>query len=145
MGGEERSREITVKFEEKGGCYHLTIQDDGQGIDPERIRKKLAQTHPNLDTSKMSEDDLIQNIFLPGFSSREEIGEFSGRGVGLDALRDEVVKLGGNVKVYSIPGKGAKFVLEFQRSAMNWNTHEAHEAHLVEEQHVSERDAHSSC
>lgn len=115
----EEAGQISIGFEQAGKNYRLTIQDDGQGIDPQSIRKKLGQTHPQLDTSKQTDDEVIQNIFLPGFSSREEIGEFSGRGVGMDAVREEVVKLGGSVKVYSEAGKGTKFVLEFPSAGAN--------------------------
>jgi len=107
--------QITLTFEELTNEYQLVIQDDGQGIDPESIRKKLAKTHPTLDTSKQSDHEVIQNIFLPGFSSKESIGEFSGRGVGMDAVREQVVKLGGNVEVYSEAGKGTKFVIQFPK------------------------------
>lgn len=107
--------QITILFEEQPGGYQLVIQDDGQGIDPAAIRKKLAKTHPDLDTSKQSDHEVIQNIFLPGFSSKEGIGEFSGRGVGMDAVREQVVKLGGNVEVYSEAGKGTRFVMKFPK------------------------------
>jgi two-component system, chemotaxis family, sensor kinase CheA len=111
----DEAGQITLSFESMDEGYRLTIQDDGQGIDPESIRKKLAKTHPQLNAAAQSDQDVIQNIFLPGFSSKEAIGEFSGRGVGMDAVREEVVKLGGNVKVYSEAGSGTKFVLEFPK------------------------------
>ena len=113
--GKEEVGQVSLRFEELGGWYRLTIQDDGQGIDPGAIRHKLKKTHLHLDVSRWSDDEVIQGIFLPGFSSRESIGEFSGRGVGLDAVNDEVVKLGGQVKVYSVPLKGTKFVLDFPK------------------------------
>jgi two-component system chemotaxis sensor kinase CheA len=109
------SGEIVITFEEHPNRYRMVIQDDGQGIDPESIRKKLAKTMPTLDTSKQDDHQVIQNVFLPGFSSRENIGEFSGRGVGMDAVREQVVKIGGTVEVYSEAGRGTKFVLEFPK------------------------------
>jgi two-component system chemotaxis sensor kinase CheA len=109
--GKSEEGEIIITFAERADCYDLIIQDDGQGIDPEAIRKKLAKTHPSLDTAKQTDHEVIQNIFLPGFSSREQIGEFSGRGVGMDALREQVVKIGGSVEVYSEAGSGTRFVL----------------------------------
>ncbi len=109
----DEAGQISISFEELGAKYRLTIQDDGQGIDPEKIRKKLAHTHPQLNAAAQSDEEVIQNVFLPGFSSKDQIEEFSGRGVGLDAVREEVVKLGGNVKIYSEAGKGTKIVLEF--------------------------------
>lgn len=111
----DQAGQVSVRFEEVAGWYRLIIQDDGQGIDPNAIRMRLSKTHPEVDFSRQSDDEVIQNIFLPGFSIRETVGEFSGRGVGMDALRDEVVKLGGSVKVYSMPAQGTKFVLEFPK------------------------------
>jgi two-component system chemotaxis sensor kinase CheA len=114
----DESGQIVVTFRETATGYELTIQDDGQGIDPSVIRKKLAKTHPQFNTSKQSDEEIIQNIFLPGFSSKDSIGEYSGRGVGMDAVWVEVVRLGGSVKVYSETGKGTKFVFEFQKARM---------------------------
>jgi chemotaxis protein histidine kinase CheA len=64
---------------------------------------------------------VIQNIFIPGFSSKSTIGEFSGRGVGLDAVRDEAKKLGGNVRIFSEPGKGAKLILELPSARIEFD------------------------
>lgn len=108
--------EICITFEDKNDRFRMTVQDDGQGIDPESIRKKLEKTHPDLDTSKQTDQEVIQHIFLPGFSSREKIGEFSGRGVGMDAVREQVVKIGGTVEVYSEAGRGTKFVIDFPKA-----------------------------
>ena len=56
---------------------------------------------------------IIQGIFEPGFSSRDEVGDFSGRGIGMDAVKTEVIKLGGNIHVESELGKGTKLLLKF--------------------------------
>ena len=60
----------------------------------------------------VSDDQLMQAIFLPGFSSRDEAGEFSGRGVGMDAIKDEVTNLGGRVYVESRVGKGTRLIID---------------------------------
>jgi two-component system chemotaxis sensor kinase CheA len=106
-GGKDPAGQITVRVrgEDKGGI-HIEIQDDGRGIDPAVIREKLAAKFPNEDFAKMSDQDIVQRVCMPGFSSRDEVGEFSGRGVGLDALREEVVKTGGTLFVESKVGQG---------------------------------------
>jgi two-component system, chemotaxis family, sensor kinase CheA len=109
----EEAGQITIQFSESADRYAMVISDDGRGIDPDSIRKKLLKTHPKLDISKQSDEEVIQNIFLPGFSSKETVGEFSGRGIGMDAVREEVGKLGGSVKVYSEAGKGSRFEFAF--------------------------------
>ncbi len=116
MLGKSRAGQIEVsaeKFQRQGEEWiRLCFTDDGQGIDPTRIRSKLAQKSSGRDWMQVSDEDLIQEIFSPGFSSRDSVGEWSGRGVGLDALKAEVELLGGQVWVESSLGQGTKFVLE---------------------------------
>ena len=80
---------------------HLTVTDDGRGIDPAVMRQVLRKKFPDEDPDLLTDHDVIQSVCRPGFSSREEVGEFSGRGVGLDALREETVRLGGTLVVKS--------------------------------------------
>lgn len=108
----DEAGQIQISFEQKGQYYLLRIEDDGQGIDRSRLRKKLSERFPNQDFANLGDDELIQCIFLPGFSSRETIGEFSGRGVGMDAVKAEVSRIGGTVKVFSEEGKGSRFEFE---------------------------------
>lgn len=84
----------------------ITVEDDGRGISPELVRQKVAEKGLKFNVD-VSDDQLMQAIFLPGFSSRDEAGEFSGRGVGMDAIKDEVTNLGGRVYVESRVGKGS--------------------------------------
>ena len=84
----------------------IQIIDDGRGIDPEKIRTKLQEKEPSKDWSKIDDHVIIQEIFNPGFSSKDEVGEFSGRGVGMDAVKTEVLKLSGRIEVFSVVGKG---------------------------------------
>ncbi|NDG04007.1 MAG: hypothetical protein EB121_01445, partial [Alphaproteobacteria bacterium] len=80
---------------------HIVIRDDGNGIDPQRIRAKLATIDP--DGPWLAEDDqtVIQRIFDWGVSTRDGASQLSGRGVGLEAVKEEVKKLGGSIKVTS--------------------------------------------
>ena len=80
----------------------------------ERLRTKVVER--GLTTSaiaeRLSEAELLEFLFLPGFSTREEVTELSGRGVGLDVVQSMVQAVRGSVKVASRPGKGTRFVLQ---------------------------------
>jgi two-component system chemotaxis sensor kinase CheA len=86
----------------------IELQDDGHGIDVERVRKKAAEK--NLaspeDLRQRSEDEIIQLIFAPGFSTVDNVSELSGRGVGMDAVRTMVSRAGGTIAISSKVGRG---------------------------------------
>lgn len=92
--------------------WQLVVRDDGKGISPSLIRRKLAERKPDLNTDGLSDHEVIQFIFDAGFSSRDQIGEFSGRGVGMDAVKTEVERLGGKVWVDSVEGSGTTVTLQ---------------------------------
>ena len=104
--GKAPEGEIRVKVQRRDGQIMIKVTDDGQGIDPKAIRLKLLEKFPDRDFSHQTDEEVIGNVFLPGFSSREEVGEFSGRGVGLDALREEIIQLGGSLSLTSELGRG---------------------------------------
>lgn len=110
--GKNLAGEIKISVRLENGYMNITIKDDGKGIDPQVIREKLKEKFPDRDFSQQNDDEIIQNVCLPGFSSRDSIGEFSGRGVGLDALREEVLKVGGKMQIKSVIGQGT--VIEIQ-------------------------------
>jgi two-component system chemotaxis sensor kinase CheA len=90
----------------------IRISDDGRGIDPQIIRNKLIKNVSNMNWDHCNDHLIIQEIFKPGFSSRESAGEFSGRGVGMDAVRTEVLKLGGKIEVFSQLGIGTTIIID---------------------------------
>lgn len=110
--GKDRKGHIQVHssyFQREDQKYiSLSIQDDGRGIDPTQIKNKYLENHPSHDFEGMSDNDVVQLIFDPGFSSRDDVGEFSGRGVGMDAIKAEVIRLGGEIQVSSILGQGTQ-------------------------------------
>jgi two-component system chemotaxis sensor kinase CheA len=110
LEGKNPEGRITIKFELQKSVLRIEASDDGRGIDPEIIRRKLQNKFPGEDFSALSDEEIQQEIFRPGFSSREEVGEYSGRGVGMDAVREEVAKMGGTVRVFSQVGSGTGFV-----------------------------------
>lgn len=105
---------IVCKKDSSGGIV-FEISDDGRGIDPIAIRAKLHSRHPTVAWNQISDEDVIQHIFDEGFSSREEVGEFSGRGVGLDAVKVEVERLGGSIWAYSHRGQGTTLRIEIPK------------------------------
>ncbi len=104
---------LTVAVEGHGSRIHMRVSDDGAGIDPRRIletaRRKQLLGAAELDN--MSEDELLELIFRPGFSSKEIITDISGRGVGLDVVHANLRQLKGNVSLETDPGQGATFIL----------------------------------
>lgn len=92
-----------------GDYLHLIIGDDGNGVDPSRIRAKLAEEDPQGSWRNEDDQTIIQRIFGWGFSTRDDISDMSGHGVGMEAVEQEVKLLGGTIKVYSELYKGVRF------------------------------------
>ncbi|MFY9287008.1 MAG: ATP-binding protein [Alphaproteobacteria bacterium] len=88
---------------------HIIISDDGNGIDPSRIRAKLATIDPHGSWRHEDDQAIIQHIFSWGFSTRENVTDLSGHGVGMEAVDREVRQLGGVIKVYSELYRGTRF------------------------------------
>lgn len=99
---------LILRAYHEGGQVNLEIIDDGSGIDPEKIRQKAVakgiMTVQQADT--LSDRDAINLIFRPGFSTAEKITNISGRGVGMDVVKTNIEKIGGNVEISSVVGKG---------------------------------------
>jgi two-component system chemotaxis sensor kinase CheA len=99
---------IRLRAFHEGGQINIEIADDGGGIDPARVRAKAI--HRNLITAdqagRMSDHDSIKLIFLPGFSTAEQVTNLSGRGVGMDVVKTNIEKIGGTVDVQSTIGDG---------------------------------------
>ncbi len=117
-GGKPRSGRIHIFARTEGDLLTLVVTDDGRGIDPQAVRstavsKGIIGEQQAVSLSARATMDLV---FLPGFSTREQAGELSGRGVGLDVVRRKVVSLGGSVVVDSEPGKGTRFTLRMPQS-----------------------------
>ena len=88
--------------------FKIIVSDDGRGIPADKIRKKLAEKYPDEDHSKLTDHEVLQAVLRPNFSTKDTVGEFSGRGVGMDAIQGEAEKLGGKVFVDSVLGQGTK-------------------------------------
>ncbi len=114
--GKRETGTIKVSFEraQAAGRFKVHLEDDGAGIDLVRIREVAVKRGvlTEADAKALSDADALQLIFRPGFSSRDEVTELSGRGVGLDALKYEVEKLQGTISVHTTVAKGTRFTLE---------------------------------
>jgi len=112
--GKPREGHVTIKVEQAGeSLLRIAIGDDGQGIDPGRIRHKLKKER-GLDLIGTSDEDVLQHIFDPEFSLRKEATILSGRGMGLNAIQHVVKSMGGNVFVKSggDDNQGTEFIFE---------------------------------
>ena len=106
--------QIKVDFKNNGDTFIIQMTDDGGGIDPERLKDKIIEKglKSEEDLQNLKDSDLVDMIFLPGFSTKEEVTDVSGRGVGMDAVREEVERLGGTITVSSKVDEGAKFTIK---------------------------------
>ena len=105
----------TIKLIASREKNHVVIKvvDDGKGIDTNKIRRLALQRNlfSKEEMKKMSEQEIINLIALPNFSTAEEVTEVSGRGVGVDAVRSRILSFGGSLYIESIPGQGSTFTL----------------------------------
>ncbi len=107
VGKEPAGRLILRAFHE-GGQVNIEISDDGAGLKRERIRQKAVEKGVVTaeQAARLSEREILNLIFLPGFSTAEKITNVSGRGVGMDVVKTNVEKIGGTVDLQSTPGQG---------------------------------------
>jgi two-component system chemotaxis sensor kinase CheA/two-component system sensor histidine kinase and response regulator WspE len=113
-----RAGKIVLSARTDGDLLAITVEDDGRGISPERVRASALKKGMigEQQAAGLSTRSALDLIFLPGFSTRDHAGETSGRGVGLDVVRKRVTSLGGSVTVESTPNKGARFTLRMPQS-----------------------------
>jgi two-component system chemotaxis sensor kinase CheA len=106
--GKDRAGRLILRAFHEGGQVIIEISDDGAGLNGERIRKKaIERTLITAEqAARMSEREMFNLIFLPGFSTAEKVTNVSGRGVGMDVVKTNVEKIGGTVDVQSAIGKG---------------------------------------
>lgn len=111
--GKPRAGKITVSAVYEGNQVVIDVRDDGRGIDPQRIRETAIAKGWIDAYATLSDHDALSLIFQPGVSTAETLTEESGRGVGLDVVRDAAVRLKGSVDVDSDIGSGSVFTLKF--------------------------------
>ncbi|MEM6487280.1 MAG: chemotaxis protein CheA [Pseudomonadota bacterium] len=102
---------ITLAARQSGGEVLISVHDDGRGLDSERIRRRAADRGLIPEDQMMSEAEIRQLIFAPGFSTAETVSSVSGRGVGMDAVRRTVEGLRGTIEVTSTLGQGTEITM----------------------------------
>ena len=112
--GKNPAGTIRLEARHRAGMLQIILGDDGRGIDLDRLRVTVVEkgltTAPVV--SRLSEAELLDFLFLPGFSTKEEVTEISGRGIGLDVVQSMVQAVRGSVRVSSQLGKGTRFILQ---------------------------------
>jgi two-component system chemotaxis sensor kinase CheA len=109
--GKPETGRIELKAYQKGGNVVIEVRDDGRGLSHERIFAKALERGLVSPSSKLSPEEIAELIFLPGFSTAESVSDLSGRGVGMDVVRNNVRSLGGSVEVSSQSGRGTFFMV----------------------------------
>lgn len=112
--GKMRSGKISLKAFQVGSQIVIEVSDDGRGVDIKKVKdkvivKKLVAADK---VDVMTDDQICQLLFLPGFSTKEEVTETSGRGVGLDVVREKLIKLKGTVEITSCNDAGTTFIMK---------------------------------
>jgi two-component system chemotaxis sensor kinase CheA len=102
---------VTLNAFHQGGNIVIEIMDDGQGLNTEKIRSKAITNGLIQETDELSADEINELIFMPGFSTADEVSDISGRGVGMDVVRRNIQALNGSVEVSSAPGVGSTFTI----------------------------------
>jgi len=112
--GKPQNGTIKLSARREGDHVIIEVEDDGAGIDPKVIREVAMERGfiSKDEADKMSEDQLINLIFIPGFSTAKEVTETSGRGVGMDVVKTKVESLGGTVQLKTEVGKGTVVTLK---------------------------------
>src|SRR6266699_1667104 len=114
--GKPPAGQIKLSAAYEGNQVVITVRDDGAGIDPDRVRNEAIARGLIRPDQMLNDSDVIDLIFRPGFSTAEILSEESGRGVGLDVVRDSVSRLRGTLEVESTPGQGTAFTMKFPTS-----------------------------
>lgn len=112
--GKARTGRVVLSAEQEGDHILLSISDDGKGMDPNVLRAKAVEKGlMDKDAAdRLSESDCYNLIFAPGFSTKTEISDVSGRGVGMDVVKTKISQLNGSINIFSAKGQGSKIVIK---------------------------------
>ncbi|MGC7840521.1 chemotaxis protein CheA [Pseudomonas wayambapalatensis] len=112
--GKARTGRVVLSAEQEGDHILLSISDDGKGMDPNVLRAKAVEKGlMDKDAAdRLSESDCYNLIFAPGFSTKTEISDVSGRGVGMDVVKTKISQLNGSINIFSAKGQGSKIIIK---------------------------------
>src|SRR5690606_5738360 len=111
--GKPEQGHVRLGAQQEGDHVAIEVRDDGAGIDPERIRRIAVDKRlvDDAAAARLSSEECLQLLFLPGFSTRDAVSDLSGRGVGMDVVQSRIRELSGTVQIHSEPGAGSRFVI----------------------------------
>ncbi|MGM0449554.1 MAG: chemotaxis protein CheA [Pseudomonadota bacterium] len=112
--GKPRVGRVALSAEQEGDHIQLVIEDDGGGMDPEALRRKAVEkgVYEQEAADRLTEGECYQLIFAPGFSTKTEISDVSGRGVGMDVVKTKINQLNGSIDIDSELGRGSRIVIK---------------------------------
>ena len=107
--GKPAAGKLVLAARQEGDHILITVTDDGAGIDPERLRAKVVEKGllEAASAARLSSEECLQLVFMPGFSTKEQISDLSGRGVGMDVVKSAITRLNGSVSISSKIGQGS--------------------------------------
>ncbi|MGM0587747.1 MAG: chemotaxis protein CheA [Bacteroidota bacterium] len=111
MAGKPETGKIALNAYYKGGLVVIEVSDDGRGIDAEKIRQRAINKGVISEEEELSESQILNLIFTSGFSTRDDITDVSGRGVGMDVVQKVIERLRGSIEIKTKKGKGTTFSL----------------------------------
>ena len=109
--GKPATGRITIRLHREGTEMVIDVADDGAGLDVDAIRRKAYEKELLSPDSKVSDDEIMQLILMPGFSTASKVTQSAGRGVGMDVVANEVKQLGGSLQISSVTGQGTNFTI----------------------------------
>jgi two-component system, chemotaxis family, sensor kinase CheA len=112
--GKSAEATLTLSAYHRGSQIHVEVSDDGAGIEPAKLRKKAVEKNliGEAEVAAMDDRAVLDLIFRPGFSTAARVSEVSGRGVGMDVVREAITRLKGTIDIASTPGHGTTFTLK---------------------------------
>jgi two-component system chemotaxis sensor kinase CheA len=109
--GKDEKGVIKISSYQKGNHVVIEVEDDGGGIDVEKVKDRAQQKGLVQNPSAVSDKEALEFIFLPGFSTTDQVSEVSGRGVGMDVVRNNIAAISGLVDIETTKGLGTRFVI----------------------------------
>jgi two-component system, chemotaxis family, sensor kinase CheA len=103
---------VTISASNRKGNVFIEIRDDGKGLSADKIYKKAVEKGLIDPSKKYTEEEILKFVYLPGFSTQEVVNSISGRGVGMNVVQTEIVKLGGKIDIENRQGQGCSFILK---------------------------------
>ena len=109
--GKPATARITIRLHREGAEMVIDVADDGRGLDVDAIRSKAFEKGMLQADSKVADEEIMQLILTPGFSTAGTVTQSAGRGVGMDVVANEVKQLGGSLQISSVTGQGTNFTI----------------------------------